>query len=165
MKNLFFLFGYACCLAIILPLLFSSLHLVYFAPFLVLALYRCPLNHALWWSLGCGLILDLYSSESRLGTYALNYCLTTFCLYGYKMHFFEDRFSTLPVMSFCYACLSNFIQACLLLAVGNSFHFSWEWLQSEMLSSPMQTSLYSMIGYRGPLSLLAQMKKRYSISR
>lgn len=163
MKILFFLFVYACCLANILPLLFSSLHLVYFAPFLVLALYRCPLNHALWWSLGCGLILDLYSAQTRLGIYALNYCLTTLTLYGYKTHFFEDRLSTLPVMSLCYSCLSNFIQSCLLLIIGNPFHFSWEWVQADIFSIPLQTSLYSMLAFSGPMAMMAHMKRRTPI--
>ena len=160
MKILFFLFGYACCLANVLPLLFSSLHLLYFVPFLVIALYRCPLNQALWWSFACGLFLDLFASQTSLGTYALTYCLATFCLYGYKTHFFEDRQSTLPVMIFCYTCLSNVILGALLLAIAKPFHFSWEWVRTDLLLVPLATSIYGVLAFKAPWALFRKMRKR-----
>jgi len=149
--NLFFLFGFSCCLANILPLFFLSLLLLYFSPFFFIALYRCPLNQALWWSLGCGLVFDLYASQTKLGIYALNYCLSTFFLYGYKTHFFEDRLSTLPVMIFIYCFLSQLIQGALLLAIGKPFHYSWEWLRTDLFYIPLQTSLYGFLVFRGSL--------------
>lgn len=163
--KLFLRFGYVCCLANVLPLLFPSIHLLYFVPFIVLTFYRTPFNQALWWSFGCGLFLDLYSSQTRLGTYALNYCLSTLCLYRYNSHFFEDRLSTLPAMTFFYSCVSQFIQSVLLFAIDFPFHFSWNWVQTDLLMIPLQTSLYGVLAFHLPTMGYAQIKKRYSLLR
>ena len=118
MKNLLILFGYTLFLANLLPLLFPMFHLLYFVPFLVIVLYRCPFHQALWWSFTCGLIVDLFATQTKLGVYTLNYCLITFWISGYKTHFFEDRFSTLPVMVFIFSALSNVLQGAIYLPSG-----------------------------------------------
>lgn len=107
-------------------------------------------------------MLDLFSSQMRLGTYAANYCIATFCLYGYKTHFFEDRRSTLPVMTFSYSCVSNVIQGIMLLVVGQASYLSWEWVQMELLVIPLQTAIYSVVAFTLPQACMMRMKKRYS---
>lgn len=166
MKNpLIFLFGYACCLAMIIPLLITSTYLLYFAPFIVLAFYRCPLNRALWWALISGLFIDLFSSQTPLGIYALNYCLATFLLHRYKFHFFEDGLSTLPVMTLFFCFLSNLIQAILLCALGKPFYFSWEWVQSDLFLVPLQTALYAILAFTLPSLSIVQLRRRHLLFR
>lgn len=162
--NLLFLFAYICGLTLTLPLLFPSLRLFYFSPFLVFCFYRNSFSSCLWWALLCGLIVDLLSNQTRLGTYALNYCLTTAFLYGYKQHFFEDRLSTLPVMTFCFAILSTAIQVGILYGFGKPFTLSWEWIKSDLFWMPLQDALYAAAAVAFPLSLLSTPRWR-SVNR
>lgn len=165
MKTLFFLFLYVCCLANTLPLFFPGIHLLIFVPFLVISLYKTSLNQALWISLGCGFLLDLYSTQVGIGTYAFIYCLTTFCLYPYKTHFFEDGLSTLPVMTFIYGVIAGLVKACFLLAIGNLFLFSWEWVKIDLFLIPFQTAIYSIAFLKVPQFLFVYVKKlRYEKS-
>lgn len=145
--NPYFLFCYSFCLANILSLVIPSFRPLYFAPFIVLTLYRCPLNQTLWWSIGCGLLIDLFSSQTRLGIFALNYCLTTFLLSSYKTHFFEDRPSTLPMMTFAYAALSNMLQLALFFATGTPITLTWDWFQNELIYIPFQTAVYGICAF------------------
>ena len=165
MNHLLFLFGYACCLAMVIPLLLPSTYLAYFAPFIVLSFYRCPFNRSLWWALFCGLFIDLFSSQTPLGTYAFNYCLTAFLLYRYKDHFFQDALSTLPVMTLFFTCCSNLIQGFLLYALGLPFHFSWEWVNSDLFFVPLLTALYAIIAFKLPSLAFAKLIRHRRLSK
>lgn len=163
--NLFLLFIYTYSLAMLLPLLFPFYHLLYFVPFLILCFYRCSLINCLWWSLLCGLMIDLFSAETRLGTYAINYCLTTLCFYRYKFHFFEDRFSTLPTMTFGFTCLSTLIQVLIFYIMGKSFSLSWEWVISDFFIIPFQMVLYTLLAFTLPSFIVVYLKRRYFLFR
>jgi rod shape-determining protein MreD len=165
MKYLLPLFLYACSLTLTLPLLFSSFHLLFFAPFLVLSFYRSPLPYCLWWALICGFIIDLLSSHMRLGAYAFNYCLTTLCLYRYQLYFFEDRFSTLPVMTFFFSLLSALIHVFFAYLTGLSFILSWSWLANDLFWMPLQNALYAIVAFTLPFELLANRRRRSAIRR
>lgn len=165
MLYLLCLFTYAFSLAMFLPLFFPSLYLLFFAPFLVLSFYRYPLSSCLWQALICGFIIDLLSSQTRLGTYAVNYCLATLCLYRYQFHFFEDRLSTLPLMTFCFTCLTTVIQAGLFYMTDKLFFVSWDWLKNDLFLSPFQNALYASCAFSLPIVILSHMRKRYSVFR
>lgn len=159
------LFTYTACLAMILPLFFPSWHILYFAPFLILCFYDYSLVGCLWWSLICGFIIDLFSAETRLGIYAFNYCATTFFLYRYQFHFFEDRLSTLPAMSFCFTCLSTILQIVILSITGKNISLSWDWLISDLLLIPLQVSIYSILAFTLPFMAIRFLKRRYLLFR
>lgn len=142
------------------PLLFASSPLLYFAPFMILAFYRTPFNHALWWAFACGCVVDLFSSQTPLGTYALNYCCTTFLLYKTKDHFFEDRLSTLPVMTLLFSTLSNSLQGILLYAFGKAFHLSLEWVQEELILTPLKTALFAIFAFTLPVIAVQRLRRR-----
>jgi len=161
MTHLFLLFVYACCLALFLPLFFPFLHILFFAPFLIVCFYRCSLSVCLWWALSSGFIIDLFSYETRLGTYAINYCLTTLCLYPYKFHFFEDRLSTLPIMSFGFTCLSTLIQIGLFYITGKSFSLSWEWALHDLLLIPLQVAIYALLAFSLSSFTISYLKRSY----
>lgn len=165
MTHLFYLFAYVGFLAMSLPLFFPFWHALYFVPFLVLCFYRCPFIHALWWSLLCGFIVDLFSAETRLGTFAMNYCLTTFFLYHYKFHFFEDRMSTLPTLTFAFSCLSMLIQVVIFYAIGKSISLSWEWVINDLMAIPLQGALYAILAFTLPAWIATYLKTRYFLFR
>jgi hypothetical protein len=163
--NLYQLFAYACCLAMTLPLLFPFYHLVYFAPFIILCFYRSSKINALQWSLACGLFVDLFSADTRIGTYAINYVAVSFFLYRYQFHFFEDRFSTLPLMTFIFTALSMILQTVIFFISGKVFSLSWEWFISDLLAIPLQTALYAWVAFILPQSLFISLKRRYYLRR
>lgn len=156
-----YLFIYTFCLAMTLPLFFPFCHLLYFAPFLVLCFYRYSFVGCLWWSLICGFVVDLFSVETRLGTYAMNYCLTTLCLYRYRFHFFEDRWSTLPVMTFSFTCLSTLIQITIFYLISKPFVLSWEWVMNDFFLIPLQVAIYAIVAFILPSLVIAHLKRRY----
>lgn len=157
------LFAYTCSLALILPILFPSARLFYFAPFLILSFYQLPLPKCLWWALICGFIVDLLSSQTRLGIYSINYCVTAALLYRYKYFFFEDRPSTIPVMTACFAFVSALIQLGLFYITGKVFSFSWEWVKSDLLWMPLQDAFYALIAFTLPSWLFTKTGLRYYI--
>lgn len=159
--------AYSFGLAMVLPLFFPSLHLLFFAPFLVLCFYRCPLSSCLWWALSCGFVIDLLSAQTRLGTYAMNYCLTTLFLYRYKFHFFEDRLSTLPIMTLGFACLSTLIQIAIFYTIGKPLSLSWEWMTNNLFFSPLQDALYAILAFTIPSLVISHIKRRsfFSMAR
>lgn len=163
--HLFYLLAYTSCLALLLPLFFPFWHMLYFVPFIVQCFYRNSLTGCLWWSFVCGFIVDLFCADTRLGNYAMNYCLATFCLYRYRFHFFEDRLSTLPTMTFGFTCLSAFIQIAIFYVINRPFAISWSWLFSDFLFIPLQTSLYAILAFNLPSLLLIYLKRRYLLFR
>jgi rod shape-determining protein MreD len=157
--HLLCLFSYAFCLAMLIPLFFPSLHLLFFAPFLVRSLYQLSLPKCLWWALGCGFMIDLLSSQTRLGTYAINYCLVIVCLYRYRYYFFEDRLSTLPIMTFCFVFLSILIQAGIFYAIGKPFFLTWDWTENNLFSIPFQNSIYAGFAFTFPSLIISNLKR------
>lgn len=163
--HLFYLFIYVSCLAMLLPLFFPFWHVLYFAPFLVLCFYYRSLIGCLWWSIICGSIVDLFSADTRLGAYAINYCLTTFCLYRYKVHLFEDRLSPLPVTAFAFTCLSGMIQIGIFYIISKPFSLSWEWAFQDLLIVPLQVALYTVLAFIIPSLIITYLKRRYYLFR
>jgi hypothetical protein len=106
-------------------------------------------------------MIDLLSSQTRLGIYALTYCLGGAYLYRSKLHFFEDALSTLPVMTFCFACLTSLIQAGVFFAMGEQFFLSWEWLKSDLFWMPLQDAVYAFLAFTLPALVLSKMRRHY----
>jgi len=155
------LFIYSTILALTFPLLFPYWHILYFAPFLILCIYRHTFINCLWRAVACGTIIDLFSAETRLGIYALNYCIAVFFIYRFKKHFFEDKFRTLPVMTFCFSALSALIQVVIFWLMGKSFTLSWEWAASDLFFLPFQGAIYSLIAFSFPLLAYSNLVRRY----
>ncbi len=156
---LIFLFFYSAVLAIILPSLLSFWHPLYFAPFLIICYKSRPLHRCLAWSLACGSFIDLFSSYTPLGNYSLNYCLTTLCLYRYRFYLFEDRFSTLPILTFCFASLSFLIQIGIFSVTGKASALSWKAMGEHLLWLPFQDALYAISFFTLPHWGLASLKR------
>lgn len=162
---MFYLFLYTLFLFLFLPLFFPFWHVPIFAPFIVLCFYRHSMTSCLCWSFCCGFIIDLFSAETQLGNYALNYCLTTLCLYRYQFHFFEDRLSTLPTMTFFFTSLSTMIQIVIFQIISRPFALSWHWLFSDLLFIPFQAAICAGVAFVIPSLLLVYLKREYLLFR
>lgn len=165
MTSIYYAFLYTAFLSLILPIFIPSWPHLYFVPFLVHCFYRSTLLTSLRWSLICGLIVDLFSAETRLGMFAFNYCATTLLLYRYKLHFFEDRMSTLSVMTFNYSCLFTLFHLIIFFLIQKPVSLSWNWLFNNFFLVPFQVSIYALFAFTIPSLLFFAMKKRYSLFR
>ncbi len=160
MNHISIFFIYTLLYLLFLPPLFPSLRLLFFAPFLVFTFYHRGKITCLWLALLCGLIIDLFASQTRLGMHALNYCLTTLLLYSQKCHFFEDSPSTLSILTFFFAIFSTLIQVCLLYAFGHSLILSWEWIKNDLFWLPLYDALYAGIAFTLPSLFFPKMSKK-----
>ncbi len=156
--DLNFLFCLFCFLAI--PPLFPSLRLMFFAPFLIIALYQKPLKSCLWLAFWCGFLLDIFSSNGRLGLYALDFCLTVLILYPQRRHFFADSISTLPMITFCFSMLSTLMMALLLYSVESYNVFSWVWVVTDLFYISMMDALYAFCCFILPALVLNKPRRR-----
>lgn len=139
--------AFCCALlpALIIPSLWPSLRLSFFAPFLVLVLYQHPLVNALWYSVASGLALDLLSSHPRLGLHALCYCLTIGLLVRFKTYLFIDKLTTIPAMTFLFSVISTLLQMFLLNLLGKGISPSWPWAATDLVLWPLVDSVYAFL--------------------
>lgn len=106
------------------PVLFPSLKLAYFAPFLIIIYYQKNFTYCLAASLLCGFLGDLFVSKTPLGFFALSYMLTTSLLFEQKRHFFGDSKLCLPLMVFLFSSISYTIQIALFYIFTKAFEES-----------------------------------------
>ncbi len=138
---------------------FPSIKFIAFAPFLALLFYRFPLPSCLWIASLCGLLLDLLSSEMRLGVFALNYCLTTLILYHQRHHFFEDKPLSLCLFTWLICLISTPLQWLLTSFFGAPFRFSGKLLATDLFILPLVDVCYAFIALCCPMLLYAHIKK------
>ena len=144
---LFLLFLYSFFFTLVLPALFPTLKLAYFAPFLIFTFYHSSKSKSIWLALLCGLIFDLLSAQMRFGIYALNYTATTCLLLTIKKYFFEDHLSTLPIMTLIFIYTSAFLQLILTDILTNDSILSWNWFKVELMEIPFYTLIYTIIAF------------------
>ncbi len=143
-RHLSILFFVTLALTLFMPVLVPTLNLLYFAPFLIVSYYQRTLLASLWYALGCGLIMDLLSAETRIGFFALSFCLATLVLYRQQQYFFADNASTLPLMTLFFAIVSTAIHATLAYALANASFFSIGWAITDLALMPIADALYAL---------------------
>lgn len=141
--DLNFLFCLICLLGV--AVVFHTFRLTFFAPFLIIAAYKKPLTACVWIAFGCGFIIDLFSSEMRLGVHAFAYCLTIAIVYPQRRNFFADSISTLPIMTFCFAVISTLMMALLLYSIESRNVFSWPWVLTDLIYYPLMDACYAFL--------------------
>ncbi len=144
---LFLLFFYSFSLLLALPLFFSTAKLLYFSPFLVFTFYRCRKIDSLWLALVCGLIVDLLSIQMRFGVHALSYTLTVFLLFDLKNYLFEERWTTLPLMTLLFTFLLNFIQLLVLFYFSSAYSYPLKWMILDLFLASMHNLFYTTMAF------------------
>lgn len=139
---------------------FPWLHLCPFAPFLVMAYYSRSFLNCLWLSLCCGLFMDLLAAERHLGIYALTYYLTTLILFTQRRFFFEDKFSTLPLMTALFSAISTTVLVITLYFMGNGVPFSWGWVVRDLVLMSVLDGLYAFTCFQLPMLLWKRRPQR-----
>lgn len=141
------------------PIFFPKLHLFYFVPYLVICLYQHTRLAVLWRAYFCGIFLDLLSSNPILGLSSLNYSLVSWLLYKQTRNFFDDKLSTLPLMTFLFSFLSTLVSLVLSLFFGHSFSLNWTWVASDLVGMSFVDSLYALLVFSLPLQLIYRLRK------
>lgn len=147
-------FLFALIPALVMPIVLPQVSLIFFAPFLCLTCYKRPLRTCLWYALGCGLIIDLLAPGLHLGVYAGNYLVSTLAVYQLRSRFFEDRPTTLPVITYLFALVSTFLQVSLLKGMGVPYILSSFWWLTDVLLLPIADALYALAWFALPVYLL-----------
>lgn len=161
-KHLNLIFFFCLLLTLISPSLYANARIIFFAPFLIIACYQRKLFYCLWIALGCGLIMDLLSANTRLGIHSLNYCLTLILLYPQKKNFFADSLSTLPIMTFLFSSVSTLLMAILLYSLEMKNVLSWNWLWTDLLLMPAVDAAYAFGCFILPALLFGKPRRRGS---
>lgn len=143
-----------------MPVFFPHLSLLYFAPLLVICFYHYSFETCLWIALWCGLVLDLLSSGSHLGLYALNFILTVALLYAQKRHFFSDRLSTLPIMTFFFSDLFSLFQLLLFYVFEKGVGISGEFLFRELILVPFWNASFAFFVFELPFWLFGKKQRK-----
>lgn len=142
-KNLWFLLSVALGATLFFPTLFPNLRLMFFAPFIIVLNYQKSILTCLWSSLFCGLLLDLLSSKTQIGLYAVSFCMASWILYGQRRNFFSDRLSTLSIMTFLFSICSTAFQVMLLYLFGQEVNISWGWALTDLVYMPAWDAFYA----------------------
>lgn len=133
------------CVAIFGSAIAPACHFCAFAPLLALISHRFSHFAALWIAAGCGCLLDLLSSEYRLGLNALTYSLAMLCIYPQKHHFFEDKPVALALFAALISLLCTFLQRIFIPLFGVSLSWSWASLGTDCLLMPAIDALYAYL--------------------
>jgi hypothetical protein len=158
-KNLYILFLTGLLLTLLEPVMWPSIPLAFFIPFIVTAYYQKSQLICLWLSLICGVILDIIIFSNRMGLWGVSYCVTTLWIYKYRMHFFGDRQSTLPIMTFFFALISTMIFWCLNYVFDKSFIFSLRPFLRELLLFPFLNAVFAYFMLMFPMRVYTSRRK------
>lgn len=142
------------------PLYMPSWHLTFFAPFLVILCYQKGLLVCLWGAAMSGLVIDLLSANTHFGLFAINYAMTMYLIYAQRRHFFADKVSTLPLMTFLFAVFSTIIQIALMYAFEQEIRFSWSWALTDLIYMPMADALYGFVFFILPFLPFTKRQRR-----
>lgn len=127
------------------PIFIPSFRLFFFAPCLVLMLYKKELVVYLWMAFLAGLILDLLTAGNRMGILALNYTLTAFFISQFKPYFFADRLSTLPILTFLFSASSACFQLLLEAIFSGEIAISIAYITWDMFLIPILDALFALV--------------------
>lgn len=156
---LFFPFSIAAFFALFGTALFPQVKFLAFSPFLALLYNRSNFHTSLWIASLCGLMIDLLSSEFRLGIHALSYCIATFLLYQQKKHFFEDKPIALCLFTLLISSVSSIVQLLFISIFDRALPLSMGMLLTDLLMMPLFDAVYAFICFCCPIMLYLHIKK------
>lgn len=154
-----FPFFLALAIAIWGTVFFPTVRLFAFAPFLAIVYTKRSLLSSLWISALCGLIIDLLSSEMRLGAYAFSYSLVTLVLYQQKRHFFDEKPLALSLFTALIAASATLVQAVMLYLFGNKIELGFLWVVTDLLGMSLLDALYAFVWFTCPIKLYQHVQR------
>lgn len=151
MHGLVISFLFSLLLSLIVPSFFSKVEVSFLIPALVMSFYFVSLKSVAWIALGSGLFLDILNLLPRLGFLGSSYLATALLLYGWRLYFFKDAFSTLPIMTYLFSMFSSILQALIALLFDlPSFSLSVSWLVFDCFIMPLLDAGYALLFFSLP---------------
>ena len=131
----------ALLLALICPVLFPKLQILFFIPLLAWSLFRHSFSQNLFLALFLGLITDLLTISHDLGFHIFFYILSLTLTRPFKHYFFEDAFSTLPLLATLISAIYTFL---LLVNFVGMKGLSLSIFMSECCVMPLLDGLFTL---------------------
>lgn len=131
---------------------FPGTHLLFFAPFLVVSYYKCDFFQALWIAAGTGLLNDLFTS-APFGASSCVYCVTTYFLYRQNRNFFEDKISTLFIMTALFSLISTPLTFVFYFLLGKAPILSLSFILTDFVIMPVIDGAYAYLFFSLPFQL------------
>jgi len=142
----------------LIPLLyFPHWHLCALAPYLIVCIYRHTRKGAVWRAFAVGLLFDLLSPSTPFGTTPLIYCACAALLYRQKTNFFEDKLSTLPLMTFFFSVFANTLAA----LTSPTLHLTLSTFVTDCLALPLLDGVYALAAIALPFTITQKIRKLY----
>lgn len=154
-----FFFVLALVPALFGSILFPFFPLSPFAPFLAIVYYVAPFSKALWISCGCGIILDLLSSEFHFGVHALTLIATTSLLFHQRRHFFEEKPVAFSIFTALIASVATLLQLLFVPLFDRGITFSTLSFLTDAIALPLLDGLYGFLWFTCPMRLYIYIKK------
>lgn len=138
-----------------------SLHLSFFAPFLVQVYYAKPFEKAIKWAVLCGVILDLVASQYRFGIMTLAAVATTFLLYAQKKHFFEDKSLAFVLFSAATSAVFFTLQCTLALLLDKGVPMTAGRFCFDLVFMSLVDGAFAFLWFTCPIKWYKYIKKRW----
>ena len=156
---LLFFFGLALIFVLFGSILFPFFPINAFAPFLAIVFYVAPFSKALWISGGCGLILDLLSSEFHFGLHALSWIATTALLFHQKRHFFEEKPMAFSIFTAVISSVFTLFELVFIPIFDRGIAFSTLSFLTDVIALPILDGVYGFLWFTCPMRLYIYIKK------
>lgn len=137
------------------PIFFPFLKLNFFAPYLVLILYKKTFARTLWSAFFTGFIIDLLASNTPFGFWSFNYLLSIFLLNKLKSFFFEDKFLTYPMLTTLYSATSTLIYLVVTHLFFHKIQFELKWAFTDLVLYPVFDGIFCLLAFSIPLHYLS----------
>jgi rod shape-determining protein MreD len=160
LNTLAFPFFLALFVALFRTAFLPHLHLMAFAPFLAIVYQRKRFAASLWYALISGFIIDLFTSEFRLGIFALNYLLTTLLVYRQKRYFFGDKSLSLFLFTALISSVSSTLQLLLFTLFAKKVELSGKLIVCDLILMPLLDAVYAFLWFTCPMKLYTHLQKR-----
>lgn len=147
-------FVYLLCFAymLVIPVLFPSLRLTFFAPFIVIAAMQLLLPYLLLASFFCGLTMDLFTTSTPFGFYTLVASISALFSPLWMRSYFKDDTLLLLTRALAFIWIWTTIQSILALIFGLPLTFSLQWIFTDLFLFPLLDLAYMWICILLPLT-------------
>ncbi len=139
-------------------IIYPTLPILAFSPFLALASLKSPFAKALWTAALAGALVDLVS-DHPMGLHALNYVLATAILHRYKKHLSFDQPFHFSLYTALFSSLSTALQFILLFLFDRRVPHDGQWILIDIFGLPAIDALYGFVWFAAPLALFERLRK------
>ncbi len=136
------------------PIFFPLIKLTYFAPFLIILMYKKKNAGLFAFTLVAGFIIDLLSAHTPFGFWIINYGMTLWVLLFFKPFFFEDKLLTLPLLTIFFSQISTFLYVVAMNFFFLKVQISFGWILTDLIVYPMLDGIFALLAFHIPLLYL-----------